>query len=509
MHTFSRKSRWVWMLALMLAGTVVPVHAQDTSNKDLAAQEVVAIDQILQQSDDVHSRQPLAQLYTAMAKDTSMFPREQTTREFERRFGEKAPSFGPGLQSDMTLSEGGGASQALNKSIKEQEEKAMFSRNLRFLDAYILGKYLSVFMNGDTSDSSYDIFLDVGEIQKTLVGDDGQATDIFPPRFSTGITNVGRYLKGSAVQAIQLDPNIRNQRIETLASGGTVKFEETGFPVCTVPGVVQEGKLDAFDETTKKAVLGRLVDLEEATKAATGTLNNTQLLNRQPAKDPVTKFFTENADLPNWSDCWQIICGRVDFIKTVPQLAPGLVGRPLPFYVSLQSIEDLARTLSNTPLETKYVGRSMFSPTFFGLNFLGQDYKATMTFEARFVPIYEAYDSSKVFGLKTFQRLAENYTSMLSGDLNRSINNAVNPDRLPASQVLDDSARQAYIEANKQQYKDQMLLRTQIYWNMTHLKAAGDRLKGLSDQMGAMQKLLKRLNDSAARLQATPTAHNK
>lgn len=511
MHTSFFRS-WGGKMSLLAALFLLfpcAAHAQETTPKDAQTLAIINLDNLLQQSDDAAEVYPLATLYERVVGDAVNFPRDQTSLEFQRQFNEMAPSFGSALSGEQdTLSQGSAAGQALQRLQKEQAEKAMFSRNLRFIDVYLIGKYLSVFMNGDAGDSAFDLFVDADDVQQALTGAPADTVDYLPPRFSQGITNVARYLKGTTAQAIQADPNIRNQRIDQLAASGTISFQEDGIPVCSVPGVVQGGPATDLDDATKKAILGRLVDLEDATKSVGQTIDNTQLLNRQEDKDIISRLLA-GENIPNWNGCLDAFCLRVDFINSVPQLAPPPITRPLPLIVALQSIQETARKLSNTPLETKYVGRSMASFSFFSLDFNSATYNAAMNFELRFVPIFQAYDSRKAFNMDSFDQLVTNYTSLLTGDLDRAVSTAINPDRLPGSQVLEDSARQAYIDAQKKQHKATMILRTIIYWNQSYLKVVGDRLQQLSLQTYAMQHLIEAVEAEMYRLNQSKVVYSK
>ena len=488
-------------ILLLMACLCLPNAMAQTSSRDLDTQAVDRLDALLQQTDDSQERQPLSFLYENILQDAVNFPKQQTATEFERRFKTSSPSFGNALEDANTLAAGSAAGQALNKSIQEQEERTMFGRNMRFLDVYLIGKYLSMFMNGDRGDSSYDVFLDVGDVQESLTGDPGTDGDTLPPRFSVGSTNVGRYLKGAAVTAVEISDADRNDRIKKLIDAGTVQFKENGFPVCSLPGVVQDGSVQGLDTDTKKAILGRLVDLDATKQTADKTQDNKQLLDAQPEDDVFLRFLKgETIQLPNGQACFETYCARIDFIKTVPRLAPGRLTRPLPLLVSLEGIQDVTRKLSNTPLETKYVGKSVFSYSFANLDLLGQNYKPSLNIEVRAVPIFQGYDARKSFNTDGFDALVANYASLLSGDLSRTTSTAINPDRLPGSQVITDAARTAYIEAQKAQYKSTMILRTIIYWNATYLKVVGDRTLQLGQQVGQMSSLLTDLASAAHKL---------
>lgn len=498
---------------LLLACVGVPLSSAQESYKDVRTQEIIQFDMLLQQSDDATTTYPLATLYERILEDAVIVPRNQTSLEFERRFGEVAPSFRSAVLPNGRVSEQSSAAQALFRSTMEAEERTLFTRNMAFLDVYLVGKYLALFMNGDAGDSGFDLFVDADAVQRVLSGDPDASYSYLPPRFGQSMTNVGRYLQGSVAQAIQVDPNIRNQRIDTLAASGTVSFPEDSIPVCFVPGVVQEGAVANLDDATKRAVLGSLVDFEQAKNIAEVSTANQQLLTKKEEENPLLEAIFNNVALPNQQVCgaefWESFCLRLDFIKSVSPLAGGYVTRPLPILASLESLENVSRKLSNTPLETKYVGRSMFSYSFANLNLLGRNYQPTFMAQLRLEPMFQQYDPRKSFDPYAFDQILQNYTSVMDGALRRISTSAVNPDRLPTNQVLTDAARDQAIAEQKQRYKSTLLMRTQIYWNATYLKVVGDRLLQMQQQVTAFVGHVEDLRSATAEFTKLPVLYSK
>lgn len=452
----------------------------------------------------------LARLYPSIAADAARFPREQTEREFLKVFGERIATFGGRAQADGTISAESIGGQAILKSIKDETEKQLFGRNARFVDVYLMGKYLSTFMNGRSDDSGFDLFLDLTEVEVALTGSDEVGRTFAAPRFGQDLTNIARFLKGTSAQAVTMDPNIRTQKVNQLASSGTITFKDEGIPVCALPGVVQEGDA-ALDEAAKTAVLGRLIDLDEAIATAENTVANERLLNFAPEKSLLERLWSgETLGLLAGNQCvFDVFCARLQFIKSVPTLAPGRIERPLPMQIALKTIETLTRTLSNTPLETKSVGRSPLSYTFANLNFLGQTYTPTVRLDVRWVPVFQEYDPRKSFNTESFDQLVRNYTSLLQGGLNRSTTSVVQTDRSALSQVMSDVASREKTEQEKARYKDLLMMRTTVYWNYQYLKVVGDRFSQLSAQISAMDKLFLTLQTEAQRLSKAKPIYSK
>lgn len=501
------------MLLLLLAvcfGMHGTVLAQESSARLEQMQNVLRYDEIVRSTDTIKEEAPLASLYGRIWTDVVSFPRDQTQREFQRKYGVPAPTFGSAIMEDFTLSPRSGARQAVDKRLMEIDEERLFARNLRFIQPYVIGKYLSVFMNGDAADSAFDLFLDIDAVHSLLAVEGVAYQDFLPPRFSAGLTNVARYLKGTVAQATQIDPNLRRVRAQELLAANTVTFREEGIPVCTLPGVVQEGDIQGLDEATKQAIAGRLVDLEEANTSASAALRGDQLLNRPAEKSLFERFLSgERVALPNLSGCFDTYCARLDFILTPPRPAPGRLVRPLPITVSLRSMEDQARTLANTPLETKYVGRSMFSYSFFQLDFNSQIYNVGTQIEIRFVPIFQPYDRGKSFDAQAFDHLMRTYTFLQQGSLVRTETGVVGADRTATNQVLSDaSSREKTAEAMRM-HKFTMLSRTILYWNQSYLKIVGDRLGQLQLQVAAGGKLFGELSKEMARLEKAKTVYSR
>ncbi|PIV89987.1 hypothetical protein COW46_03775 [Candidatus Gracilibacteria bacterium CG17_big_fil_post_rev_8_21_14_2_50_48_13] len=509
-HQYSQLRGFVLCTMFAALFSVSGAFAQETLNRTPEDTAALTYDAILKQTDTVQEEIPLARMYGQIFDDVVTFPKQQTQLEFQRKYGVPAPTFGSALIDDTTLASTTGARQAVDKRLMEIDEEHLFARNLRFIQAYVIGKYLSVFMNGDTSDSSFDLFLDIDTVQKNISVDGASYQNLLPPRFSAGITNIARYLKGSAAQAITMDPNVRNNRINLLEDSKTITFQEEGIPVCTLPGIVQEGDVQGLDAATKKAVLGSIVDLLDAQSESAKTLDNTQLLNRVSEKSFFERFLAgEKVTLPNLSGCFNTFCARLDFIVTPPTLAAGRLSRPLPLMVSLKSIEANARTLSNTPLETKYVGRSMFSFSFFQLDFNSQIYTIGTNIEVRFVPIFQPYSAEKSFNAQAFDDLMRTYTFMQQGTLIKSDSGIVGADRGALNQLTSDALSREKIQKALDTHKATMVLRTMLYWNQNYLKVVGDRLLQLQLQVGSTSALLTKLQEEFARLNKAKTLYSK